>query len=63
MIEHNIYDPVVETRPVEDQFYGDRSGGIEDPFGHHWHISTHTEDLTPEEIEERMKNQGGGDPA
>src|SRR5581483_4477926 len=29
------------TREVKDQFYGDRSGGIDDPFGHHWHIATH----------------------
>jgi PhnB protein len=38
------------TRPVKDEFYGDRSGGLTDPFGHSWHVSTHTEDLTPEEI-------------
>ena len=42
------------TRPVKDQFYGDRSGGVEDPFGHHWYIATHVEDLTPEEIKRRM---------
>ena len=41
-------------RPVQDQFYGDRSGTIIDPFGHKWTISTHTEDLTPEQISERM---------
>jgi PhnB protein len=40
-------------RPVADQFYGDRLGALEDPFGHIWHIATHTEDLTPEEIGER----------
>ena len=38
------------VRPVEDQFYGDRAGGIEDPFGHHWHVATHKEDVTPEEM-------------
>jgi PhnB protein len=43
-----------EIRPVVDQFYGDRSGTLEDPFGHHWTISTHMEDLKPEEIERRM---------
>lgn len=42
------------TRPVKDQFYGDRAGGVEDPFGHHWHIATHIEDLSPEEIKRRM---------
>ena len=40
---------------LQDQFYGDRSGTLVDPFGHVWTISTHIEDLTPEEIDERMK--------
>jgi PhnB protein len=41
-------------RPVEDQFYGDRSGTIVDPFGHSWTLSTHIEDLSGEEIQQRM---------
>jgi PhnB protein len=41
-------------RPVQDQFYGDRSGTIIDPFGHKWTIATHKEDLTPEQVNERM---------
>ena len=41
-------------RPVADQFYGDRSGGLEDPFGHSWYISTHVEDVPPEEINRRV---------
>lgn len=41
--------------PVTDQFYGDRSGKLEDPFGHLWFISTHKEDLTPEEINRRAE--------
>jgi PhnB protein len=40
-------------RPVENQFYGDRLGSIVDPFGHLWHISTHVEDISPEEIGRR----------
>jgi PhnB protein len=40
-------------RPMADQFYGDRLGGVEDPFGHTWWISTHKEDLSPQEIERR----------
>ena len=40
-------------RPVEDKFYGDRSGSIEDPFGHHWHVSTHKEDVPPDEMKRR----------
>ena len=41
------------TRPVEDQFYGDRSGSVTDPFGHVWHIATHIEDVSPDEIARR----------
>jgi PhnB protein len=37
----------------EDMFWGDRFGSVIDPFGHHWSIATHVEDLTPEEIAER----------
>lgn len=41
------------TRPVQDQFYGDRSGTLEDPFGHVWFLATHKEDVTPEELKRR----------
>ena len=41
-------------RPVQDQFYGDRSGRLEDPFGHVWIVSTHIEELTPEEVRHRL---------
>ncbi len=41
------------VRPVENQFYGDRAGGIEDPFGHHWHVATHVEDVPAEEMAKR----------
>src|SRR5712691_6610648 len=44
-----------EQRPVKDQFYGDRLGTLEDPFGHVWHVSTHKEDVSVEEMERRMK--------
>jgi PhnB protein len=43
-----------EDRALQDQFYGDRSGTLTDPFGHVWTIATHKEDLAPEEIEKRM---------
>ena len=49
-------------RAVEDKFYGDRSGSIEDPFGHVWHLATHTEDLTPAQMKRRgeaQAKQGG----
>ncbi|MDQ6621254.1 MAG: VOC family protein [Pseudomonadota bacterium] len=42
-------------RPLTDQFYGDRSGTIIDPFGHVWTLATHVEDVEPEELERRMK--------
>ena len=38
---------------VADQFYGDRAGGLKDPFGHKWHIATHVEDVAPDEIRRR----------
>ena len=41
-------------RPVTDQFYGDRSGTLEDPFGHKWTLATHKEDVTLEEMQRRM---------
>ena len=46
--------------PLEDQFWGDRYGKLEDPFGHHWGVATHKEDLTPEEIEKRAAAAFGG---
>lgn len=50
-------------RPVQDQFYGDRSGTLTDPFGHVWTVATHKEDLSPAELarraEEFQKSHGG----
>ncbi|HEY3929468.1 MAG TPA: VOC family protein [Candidatus Koribacter sp.] len=43
------------ARPLANQFYGDRTGGVKDPFGYEWYISTHIEDVSPEEMEQRMK--------
>ena len=42
-----------ELRPVENQFYGDRTGQLEDPFGHKWSIGTHVEDVPADEMEKR----------
>jgi PhnB protein len=42
-------------KPVADQFYGDRSGFIQDPFGHLWGVATHKEDLSPKEMGERAR--------
>ena len=46
-------------RPVEDKFYGDRAGSLTDPFGHIWHIGTHKEDISPEEMEKRAAAAAG----
>lgn len=48
------------VRPVKDQFYGDRSGTLNDPFGHQWTISTHVEDVSPEEMQRRLQAGGTG---
>ncbi len=45
------------TRPVADQFYGDRSGAVADPFGHLWFVATHVEDVPPDEMERRRAAQ------
>ena len=49
------------TRPVEDQFYGDRSGWLMDPFGHEWTLSTHVEDVAPDEVGRRMEKMMAGE--
>jgi PhnB protein len=49
-----------ERKPVMDQFYGDRSGQLEDPFGHLWWVATHKEDVPPEEMEKRVKAMFAG---
>jgi PhnB protein len=41
------------VNPVEDKFYGDRMGTVEDPFGHRWHVATHQEDVSPAELARR----------
>jgi PhnB protein len=41
-------------RPVADQFYGDRTAGIRDPFGHRWYLATHVRDVSQQEIEQQM---------
>jgi len=53
-----VFERAVEAgakalQPVEDKFYGDRSGGFEDPFGHHWNVATHVEDIPPDEMSKR----------
>ena len=60
-----VYDRAVAAgakalRPVEDQFYGDRSGQFEDPFGHRWSVASHVEDVAPDEMQRRMQQMMGG---
>lgn len=49
-----------ELKALQDQFYGDRSGTLTDPFGHVWTIATHKEDVTPEEIDKRLAAMAAG---
>jgi PhnB protein len=46
-----------EVKPVMDQFYGDRSGQLEDPFGHLWWVATHIEDVSPEDMQKHVDAQ------
>jgi PhnB protein len=53
-----VFDRAIQAgarvlRPIENQFYGDRSGQFEDPFGHRWNVATHVEDVPPDEMETR----------
>jgi PhnB protein len=59
-----LFDKAVEAgakvvRPIEDQFYGDRSSVFEDPFGHRWSVATHIEDVPPDEMAKRAAAMGG----
>ena len=47
------------TMPVEDQFWGDRYGKLEDPFGHHWSVATHVRDVSPQEMQQAMQKMAG----
>lgn len=49
-----------ELMALEDQFWGDRTGSLVDPFGHRWHVSTHKEDLTEEELNARVAKYSEG---
>ena len=61
VFERAIEAGAKELRPVEDKFYGERSGSFEDPFGHHWHVATHVEDVPPEEMSKRAAEVAGAD--
>ena len=48
------------VQPLVDKFYGDRNGGVADPFGYQWYIATHTEDVSPKEMKKRAAAAGQG---
>ena len=52
-----------EVKPLQNQFYGDRSGTLTDPIGHVWTVATHVEDVAPDEMDRRMKKMQEGSPA
>jgi PhnB protein len=53
VFERAIEAGATAVKPVEDQFYGDRSGLFEDPFGHRWNVASHVEDVAPDEMARR----------
>jgi len=55
VVEKAVAQGAKVLKPVADQFYGDRSGFIQDPFGHLWGIATHVEDVSETDMKERMK--------
>jgi PhnB protein len=55
VVDRAVSEGATVSAEVADQFWGDRFGTIIDPYGHHWSIATHIEDLTPEELGERAK--------
>lgn len=55
VFDHAVAEGAKVLKPVQDQFYGDRSGFLQDPFGHLWGLATHVEDVSADEMERRMK--------
>ncbi|MDQ3473770.1 MAG: VOC family protein [Acidobacteriota bacterium] len=60
MFKNAISGGAKEIKPLQNQFYGDRSGTLKDPFGHVWTVATHVEDVAPEEMERRAAAAHGG---
>ena len=59
-VERAVEAGATLKRPVQNQFYGDRTAGLEDPFGHSWHFATHVEDVSSEEMHKRFESAHGG---
>jgi PhnB protein len=60
VFERALENGAKELRAVENQFYGDRSGQFEDPFGHRWSVATHVEDVPPDEMQRRAAEMMSG---
>src|SRR5687767_8224173 len=61
VFERAIESGAKALQAVEDKFYGDRSGTFEDPFGHHWHVATHVEDISEDEMSKRAAEAAAAD--
>jgi PhnB protein len=55
VFERAVAEGAKVLKPVENQFYGDRNGFLQDPFGHLWGVATHVEDVSPQDMKERMQ--------
>ena len=60
VFERAVQGGATPLQPVQDQFYGDRSGQFEDPFGHRWSVASHVEDVPPDEMARRAAQAMGG---
>jgi PhnB protein len=60
VFERAVQAGATTLRPVEDQFYGDRTGQFEDPFGHRWSVASHIEDVPPDEMSKRVAEAMSG---
>ena len=60
VFDRAVAEGATEIRPVENQFYGDRNGQFEDPFGHRWNVASHVEDVPEDEMARRAAEAMGG---
>ena len=59
LVERAVAAGAKITMPLEDMFWGDRYGILEDPFGHHWSVATHIRDVSPEEMQQAAQKACG----
>jgi len=60
VFDRAVKEGATSLRPVQNEFYGDRSGRLEDPFGHRWSLATHVEDVPADEMAKRMTDAMSG---